>query len=395
LNGPLASLELDPYSSEWLRDPYPFHEMLREAGPVVRLSKYGVWALARYEQVRSTLNGWKTFCSSAGVGLSNFNEEPPWRAPSLLLETDPPVHTRNRDVITRVLSRQSLKTLRPAFESEADELIEHLIDRGSFDAARDLAQVYPLKVFPDAVGVDDNGREHLLLYGDMAFNAFGPRNSLLQEAMKKVEPVGAYVAARCQRNALQQDRFGHQVFQEADSGKITETDASLLVRSLLTAGIDTTVSALSSAIMLLAQNPDQWRILRDDPTLARSAFEEAVRCESPVQTFFRTTTEDVSIEGVAIPAGQKVLMFLGAANRDPRRWSDPDRFNIRRNTTGHVGFGGGIHGCVGQLIARLEGEIILSKLARKVRSIELTGEPAVHLNNTLRGWSTVPVRVAT
>jgi cytochrome P450 len=390
----VASLDLDPYSPEWLRDPYPFHETLRETGPVVRLAKYGVWALARYEHVRSTLNGWKAFCSSAGVGLSNFNEEPPWRTPSLLLETDPPIHTRYRDVITRVLSRQSLKTLRPSFEAEADKLIEDLIGRGSFDAARDLAQVFPLKVFPDAVGVDDNGREHLLLYGDMAFNAFGPRNSLLQEAMKKVEPVGTYVAARCQRDALQRDRFGHQIFQEVDSGKVTEADASLLVRSLLTAGVDTTVSALSSAIMLLARNPDQWRMLRDDPTLARSAFEEAVRCESPVQTFFRTTTEEVVIDGVAIPAGQKVLMFLGAANRDPRRWSDPDRFDIRRNTTGHVGFGGGIHGCVGQLIARLEGEIVLSQLARRVSSIELTDEPKVHLNNTLRGWSTVPVRVA-
>jgi 4-methoxybenzoate monooxygenase (O-demethylating) len=354
-----------------------------------------VWALARYEHVRSTLNGWKAFCSSAGVGLSNFNEEPPWRAPSLLLETDPPVHTRYRDVITRVLSRQSLKSLRPNFEADADKLIDRLIDRGSFDAARDLAQVFPLKVFPDAVGVNDNGREHLLVYGDMAFNAFGPRNTLLQEAMKKVEPVGAYVAARCQRDALQEGRFGHQIFQEADSGKVTESDASLLVRSLLTAGVDTTVSALSSAILLLAQNPDQWRLLREEPTLARSAFEEAVRCESPVQTFFRTTTEDVVIDGVAIPAGRKVLMFLGAANRDPRRWSDPNRFDIRRNTTGHVGFGGGIHGCVGQLIARLEGEIILSRLAHKISSIELTGEPMVHLNNTLRGWSTVPVRVAT
>jgi cytochrome P450 len=394
VNGTAATLDLDPYSPEWLRDPYPFHETLREAGPVVRLQKYGVWALGRYEQVRSTLNGWKAFCSSAGVGLSNFNDETPWRTPSLLLETDPPVHTRYRDVITRVLSRQSLKSLRPNFEAEADILIDRLISRGSFDAARDLAQVYPLKVFPDAVGVDDNGREHLLLYGDMAFNAFGPRNSLLQEAMKKVEPVGAYVAARCQRDALRQDRFGHQIFQESDSGKVSEADASLLVRSLLTAGVDTTVSALSSAIMLLARNPDQWRMLRDDPALARSAFEEAVRCESPVQTFFRTTTEEVVVDGVAIPAGEKVLMFLGAANRDPRRWSDPDRFDIRRNTTGHVGFGGGIHGCVGQLIARLEGEIVLSKLARRVRSIELTDEPEVHLNNTLRGWSTVPVRVA-
>jgi len=252
VNGTVASLDLDPYSPGWLRDPYPFHEMLREAGPIVRLTKYGVWALARYEHVRSTLNGWKVFCSSAGVGLANFNEERPWRTPSLLLETDPPIHTRYRDIITRVLSRQSLKTLRPHFEAEAEKLIDHLASRGSFDAVRDLARVFPLKVFPDAVGVDDNAREHLLLYGDMAFNAFGPRNALLEEAMKKVEPVGAYVAARCRRDALQEDRFGHQIFQEVDSGKVTEADASLLVRSLLTAGVDTTCTGVSGTLRTVA-----------------------------------------------------------------------------------------------------------------------------------------------
>ena len=390
----VASLDLDPYSPEWLRDPYPFHEMLREAGPVVRLSKYGVWALARYEHVRSTLNRWEVFCSSAGVGLADFNKDKPWRTPSLLLETDPPVHTRYRDVITKVLSRQSLKSLRPDFEAAADTLIEDLVSRGSFDAVSDLAQVFPLKVFPDAVGVDDSGREHLLLYGDMAFNAFGPRNELFEDAMRKVEPVGAYVAARCQREALGEHGFGHQLFREVDSGKVSEADASLLVRSLLTAGVDTTVSALSSALLLLARNPEQWRLLRDDPTLARSAFEEAVRCESPVQTFYRTTTENVLVNGVSIPAGEKVLMFLGAANRDPRRWTNPDQFDIRRNTTGHVGFGGGIHGCVGQLIARLEGEIILSRLARRIRSIELISEPVAHLNNTLRGWRAIQVHVS-
>jgi cytochrome P450 len=132
-------------------------------------------------------------------------------------------------------------------------------------------------------------------------------------------------------------------------------------------------------------------LLRENPELARAAFDEAIRLESPVQTFFRTTTEAISVEGTRIPEGEKVLMFLGSANRDPRRWTEPERFDARRNTTGHVGFGGGIHGCVGQLIARLEGEIILTLLAKRVCSIELTGTPVAHLNNTLRAWSSIPV----
>ncbi|RYF63503.1 MAG: cytochrome P450, partial [Comamonadaceae bacterium] len=125
----------------------------------------------------------------------------------------------------------------------------------------------------------------------------------------------------------------------------------------------------------------------------RNAFEEAVRYESPVQTFFRTTTRDVEISGYHVGEGEKVLMFLAAANRDPRRWAEPDRYDITRKTSGHVGFGSGIHMCVGQLVARLEGEVMLSALARKVASIEITGEPTRRFNNTLRGLESLPVKL--
>jgi cytochrome P450 len=376
-----------------LRNPYPFYEQLREAGPVVHLSHYNVWAFARYEQVKSTLNRWEQFCSVAGVGLANFRKEKPWRPPSLLLENDPPAHSKYRGVITTVMSRQSLKDLRPHFEAVAEKLIDDLIRRGTFDGACDLAEVYPLEVFPDAVGVDEAGREHLLAYGAMAFNAFGPRNELLNDALKKAEPVVAYIASRCRRDALRPGSFGSQIYEAADAEKVSEADAALLVRSMLTAGVDTTVSGLSAALILLAQNPDQWQALRADPELARSAFDEAIRLESPVQTFYRTTTQDIVIDGVPIAEGEKVLMFLGSANRDPRRWADAARFDIRRNTTGHVAFGGGIHGCVGQMIARLEGEIVLSLLAKRARLLELTSPPVVRPNNTLRGWSSIPLRI--
>ena len=143
------------------------------------------------------------------------------------------------------------------------------------------------------------------------------------------------------------------------------------MRSVLTAGVDTTVSALGAAIYCLARFSEQFQRLRADPGLARAAFEEAVRFESPVQTFFRTTMREVEIGGVRIDAGEKILMFLGAANRDPRRWSRPDDYDITRQNAGHVGFGTGIHGCVGQVLARLEGEVVLAALARKAVSIEI------------------------
>jgi 4-methoxybenzoate monooxygenase (O-demethylating) len=384
---------VDPFSREFLTDPYPFHEALREAGPVVRLERYAIWAMARHEEVRASLMDWETFCSSAGVGLSDFRKDPPWRPPSLILEADPPLHTRTRAVLTRILSAAAMKKLWAAFERDAVELVEHLVARGSFDAIKDLAEIYPLKVFPDAVGLAEEGRENLLPYGNMAFNAFGPRNDLFDQAMANAQPVTAWIMSRCQRAALAPDGLGAQIYAAADAGALTENEASLLVRSFLTAGLDTTVVGLGNALFCFAQYPEEWRRLRRDPSLARAAFDEVLRFESPVQTFFRTTTRAVEVSGTKLGEGEKVLLFLAAANRDARRWENPDRFDITRRSMGHLAFGVGIHGCVGMAVARLEAEVVLTLLAQKVEAIELDGEPERRLNNTLRGLSRLPVRV--
>ena len=153
------------------------------------------------------------------------------------------------------------------------------------------------------------------------------------------------------------------------------------------------VNAIGNALFCFAKYPAAWNDVRDDPSRARAAFDEAMRFESPVQTFFRTTTRAVDVSGVAIPEGEKVLMFLAAANRDPRRWESPDTFDVHRRTGGHVGFGAGIHRCVGEAIARLEGTALIAALARRVASIELAGEPVQRLNNTLRGFESLPLAV--
>ena len=143
---------------------------------------------------------------------------------------------------------------------------------------------------------------------------------------------------------------------------------------------------------------ESWSVMTglyySDPTLARNAFEEAIRFESPVQTFFRTTTREVELAGHRIGEGEKVLMFLGAANRDPRRWENPDSYDVTRRTSGHVGFGSGIHMCVGQLLARVEGEVMLAAIARKVGSIQITGPVKRRYNNTLRGLESLPITIS-
>jgi len=390
----IPHLDFDPFSIEFFADPFPTHEKLREAGPVVYLNKWGVYGVARYEQVHAVLNDPLTFCSSRGVGLSDFVKEKPWRPPSLILEADPPAHTRTRAVLNQVLSASALKPLRGHFTALAEAKVDELLARGGFDAVADLAESYPLSVFPDAMGLKQEGRENLLPYASLVFNAFGPPNQLRQEAIERSAPHQSYVAAQCQRENLVPGGFGACIHARADAGEITHEEAPLLVRSLLSAGIDTTVNGIGAAVYCLARFPDQLAKLRSDPSLARNAFEEAVRYESPVQTFFRTTTREVEIGGHTIGEGEKVLMFLGAANRDPRRWENPDSYDITRRTSGHVGYGSGIHMCVGQLVARLEGEVMMAALARKVRSIEITGPVKRRYNNTLRGLESLPVKIS-
>ncbi|MBN9005053.1 MAG: cytochrome P450 [Rhizobiales bacterium] len=390
LTRPVSSI--DPFSDDFLADPYPHHHALREAGPAVWLERYGIWAMARHEQVRDALTDWQTYCSGAGVGLSDFRKEPPWRPPSIILEADPPLHTKTRAVLNRILSPGAIKVLRETFDREAETLVARLVERREFDGVADLAEPYPLKVFPDAVGLSADGRENLLPYGNMVFNSFGPRNDLFNRAMANAGPVRDWIMSKCSRVALAPDGLGMQIFHAVDSGELTEDEAGMLVRSFLSAGIDTTVYGLGNTLYCLARHPRQWANLRENPALIRGAFEEVLRFEAPVQTFFRTTTRDVDVGGIRLGDGEKVLLFLAAANRDPRRWENADRFDVTRRATGHMTFGTGIHGCVGQAVARLEVEAILSQLVKRVAAIEMTGEPQRRLNNTLRGFDHLPLR---
>src|SRR5258706_11710474 len=203
---------IDPFSHAFLRDPYPHHESLREAGPVVWLAQYGIWTMARHQEVRDALTDWQTYCSSAGVGLSDFRKEPPWRPPSIILEADPPLHTRTRAVLTRILSPAAINVLRTTFEREAELLVARLVARREFDGIADLAEAYPLKVFPDAVGISEDGRENLLPYGSMVFNSFGPRNDLFNAAMANTGPVRDWIMSKCSRAALKPGALGMQIF---------------------------------------------------------------------------------------------------------------------------------------------------------------------------------------
>ena len=234
----LPTSAADPFGHEVLEDPLPLHAALRDAGPVVYLQRYGVYAMARYEQVHAALRDWQSFQSGAGVGLSNFRTEKPWRPPSLLLEADPPRHDAPRRVLSGLLVPRALRRLRAEWTAAAHELVDRLLAAGpEFDAVPALAEAFPLRVFPDAVGIPVAGRENLLPYGDFLFNAFGPHNDLVAAGAARAPELSAWVNAQCARDVLAEGGFGAQIWAAADRGEITAEQAPLVVRSLLSAGV--------------------------------------------------------------------------------------------------------------------------------------------------------------
>ncbi len=386
-------LPVDPFDDAFLTNPYPFHEQIREAGAVVFLDAYQIYASARHAEVTRGLSDWETFSSASGVGLDDFRRTKPWRPPSLILEADPPLHTRSRTVLNRALSAKAMAGLRAGFHAAAERLADGLIGRGEIDAIAEIAETYPLSEFPGAIGLGPEGLENLLPYGAMAFNAFGPRNRHFEASMQDAARVVGWINAQCAREALAADGLGSVVWAAVDAGEITADEAPLLVRSMLTAGLDTTIIGIGNALYALAMNPAEWRKLGENQALARPAFDEMLRFESPVQTFFRTTTRATELGGVALPKDAKILLFLAGANRDPRRFEHPDRFDVTRKAADHAAFGAGIHKCVGQMLARLETEMILTALLKRFSEIALAGEPVRKLNNTLRQLGRLPIRL--
>ncbi|WP_284982311.1 cytochrome P450 [Arthrobacter sp. efr-133-TYG-118] len=390
----VVSLPDDPYSDENLTDPYPLFERMRSSGPAVWLEKYGVLAFSRYDECREILDDYRTYISGAGVGPKNLHDDPPWR-PQGILELDPPIHTAMRTAMSGVISPRGVRSLRTGFEAFAEELVDDVLAKAEIDGVTDLAEIFPIRVFGDAVGIPREGREkNLLPHGAMNFSAFGPENDRHQLYFEKGAGTHEWVMEMTSRENLAPGGLGEQIWDFADRGEISADQAPLLVRAMLSAGLDTTIFSIGNTLVPLASDPSQWEALHADPRLVKFAIDEALRFESPFQSFYRTTSSDTSFRGINLPAATKVLLFVGSANRDTAHWGpDAAQFRLDRQAAGHLAFGMGIHQCVGQPISRLEMEVLFTALARRVKSIELTEQPVPLLHNTLRGWESIPVRL--
>jgi cytochrome P450 len=388
-------LDVDPYADEVLNEPGAMHAAVRDAGPVVFLSRYGVHAMGRHRDIMPVLKDWETFSSTGGSGLADIRKPGAWRAPSPIVEVDPPQHTHVRTVLQRILSPAVIRQWREDFETAADRLVAELVEKRSFCGVHDLAETYVSTTFPEALGLASSPerRDNLFLLGALNFDGQGPKNARFEETQRKADAIWDWYMDSMKREAMVPGGFGEKIFQAADRGEIDHETAPLLVRSFLRGGLDTTSSMISAALWYLAMDPSQWALLREDPSRIRPALDEAMRLETPIQNVCRQTMREVVIDGVRVPNDSKILVMLGAANRDPDQWERPDSFDVTRQTMGHLALGTGVHMCIGQMIARLEGEAVLKAMVARVKSLELAGAPTRTLNNNLRSLKTLPLAV--
>jgi len=388
-----ASLGIDPFSLESLRDPFRFQRELREAGAVVRLEQYGIYAVGRFEETKAVLSDHTRFTTTAGVGLSDIRDPNSWRVKNPLLEIDPPDHTAIRVALLKILSPAVVRGLAPVFQKEADALVDSLLDKGSVDGMHDVAEAFVCTVFPRTVGITIE-REKVLQFGELNFNANGPQNELYWASYRKVEPLLPWLEEKFQRHSMVPGGIGEQIYKAEEAGALPPGTALSLVRVLFRGGFDTTIAGIAATLEQLARNPQQWDALRANPSLAAAAFAEALRHASPAQLMFRTTRPGgVTLSGHELEGDVKIAAFIGAANRDPERWANPEVFDITRETAGHLAFGAGAHVCLGLMIARMEAEAVLGALARRVQRLDFDGPVEHRLVNTLRTHATLPLLV--
>jgi len=384
------SSDVDLWDDQALKDPYPLYARLRDLGPVVHLTAQDVFAIPRYLALREALADWHSFSSAQGVTM---NDHVNTSFTGIVLATDPPEHDVMRKVLAAPLRPDQLRLITPSVRVEADGVVERLVERGRFDAATDLAQHLPLTVVSTLVGLGDFGKERMLEWAAATFDSQGPiERQRTRDAFPKLDEMVAFATRQLTREHLPPDGWVAALYAAADRGELPADKPPVMVMDYTGPALDTTIFAITSAIWLFAQNPDQWDLVREDPRLIPHAINEVVRLESPIQRFSRVTTTDVEIDGNNLPKGARVLMLFGSGNRDERKYPDPERFDVRRRPSDHLAFGHGVHACVGMNLARLEIRLLLEALALRVERFELLDVERA-INSTLRGIAKLDVAV--
>jgi cytochrome P450 len=375
------SLALDLFSDEVLLDPGPHYRALRDRAPAVWLSAHGVWALTRYDVVRASLRADEVLVSGRGVALNPFVNE---QRGTTTIASDGAMHRRRRTVLMKPMMPKALAAVRPRVEAMADTLVAELCTRDAFDGIVDFARHLPVAIVSHLVGLPEEGRERMLDWAAATFNALGPQNPRCEAAVPTLIEMIQY-AVGIDPAQLRPEGWAAQVFRAAEAGALDPEEVRGLLIDYIGPSLDTTILGAGHLLYLLGKNPEQFARVRAAPTRVSAAVHEALRLGSPVRGFTRVAAAPYDAGGVVIPEGERVLILYGAANRDERRYPDPERFDVTREARDHLAFGHGVHRCAGGHLAQLELESLLRAVVARVDRIEV-GAPEPLLSNMLEGY---------
>ncbi len=382
--------DIDFYAESTIADPATAYHSMLSAGPVVWLEKNQMYAICGHSELVASLRNHECFSSAKGVSV---DDEINKFLIGSSLNSDPPQHDVSRSITFAPLSPKNLRHIKERIETEAETIVDKLVVKGEFDAASELAPYLPLTIVRDLVGLGPNGKDKMLEWGAATFELMGWPGERRNKAIENLKQLRGFLEDPDTLDNLSDNGWARRAIKLGIDGGMEPARAAELMRDYIAPSLDTTISAIGYAIMLFARNPDQWQKLRDNRDLVRNAIEEVVRLNTPIRAFTRYVTKDVEVAGTTLKKSSRVLMVYGAANRDPLRFPEPNTFDIERKTIGHVGFGQGVHACLGMNLARLEIASLLNSLADQVQQFTLNGPVVAGVNSTIHSLASVPVRI--
>ena len=378
---------VDLFDPAFKADPYPTYARLRSSAPIHRAvlpDGRGVWLITRYQDVLAVLKD-RRFVKDWRNALTpeQLAEIPPipevMKPLSLnMLDTDPPDHERLRALVSKAFTPRLIERMRPRIQAIADSLLDAVEDKGQMDLIDDYAFPLPITVIAELLGVPSQDRNKFREWSDAAVSGNASQEYMEQILIPHMQAFTDYLLEMFEekRENPEDDLVSALVRAEEAGERLSEDELLGMVFLLLVAGHETTVNLIGNGMLALLQHPDQLEKLRDDPSLIKLAVEELLRYDGPVETSTeRFATEDIDIGGTVIPRGEMVLVVLAAADHDPERFANPDELDITRTDNRHLAFGKGIHHCLGAPLARMEGQIAISTLLRRMPDLRLKGSP--------------------
>ena len=388
-----APLLYSPFAYEIHEDPYPTYARLRDEAPSYHNPELDFWALSRFADVHQAMQDWETYSSSAGVSL----EEGSGTRPPMIIMMDPPRQQKLRKLVSKAFTPRRIATMEPEIRALTRKHLDPLVSRGAFDFIENFSAKLPMDAISVMMGVPEQDQDMLRGWADVLLHREEGKSEIPKAGLEGSANLARYFAEDLARRRKHpgDDLISALCEAEIDGERLTDAEIIGFCFLLVIAGNETTTKMLGNAIVLLGRHPDQRTWLLANPDRIADAVEEVVRYDNSTQMLARLLMRDVTLHGKTMPKGRKVLLLVGSANRDERALARPNEFDVRRVQQPHMGFGYGVHVCLGASLARLEGRVALEEVLPRLGDYEVDAAKLVRVHSAnVRGYARVPIRFA-